>query len=371
MLKQTQLNIADSNIANLGSDLEKKVRLEASKCEKSWHEAGKVPGLQIWRIEQFKVVSVPRNTYGLFYSGDSYIVLHTYKKRPDSDALAWNVHFWLGLNTTQDEAGTAAYKTVELDDFLGGAPVEFREVQDNESPLFLSYFNPGIRILEGGVQTGFRHVGPANYQPRLLQLKGKKNVRLRQVPLDAKSVNSGDVFVLDLGLTLVQFNGKQSNPLERAKAAEICRTIDTERDGKPQVVVFEERDAKYPEEWSKLLGSGPYNDAKTGGDDNAFEKAPSQKLLFRLSDASGQLVMTKVAEAAAVKRGLLDTNDVFILDIGRQVFAWIGHKASVEERSKGIRYAEMYLKEHNLPAATPISRVVEGGENDYFWSSFA
>ena len=42
--------------------------------------------------------------------------LKTYKKSLDSDALAYDLHFWLGKNTTQDEAGTAAYKTVELDD---------------------------------------------------------------------------------------------------------------------------------------------------------------------------------------------------------------------------------------------------------------
>lgn len=52
------------------------------------------------------------------------------------------------------------------------------------------------------------------------------------------SVNSGDVFILDLGLKLVQFNGNQSGALERAKAAQMCRLIDAERDGKPEVVVF-------------------------------------------------------------------------------------------------------------------------------------
>lgn len=369
MIKQRTLNISESNIANLGSDLEKKVRLEASKCEKSWSEAGRAPGLQIWRIEQFKVVAIPRNTYGLFYSGDSYIVLNTYKKK-DSDALAWDVHFWLGQNTTQDEAGTAAYKTVELDDFLGGAPIQHREVQDFETPLFLGYFHPGIRVLEGGVDSGFKHVGPANYQPRLLHLKGKRHIRLRQVPLALSSVNSGDVFVLDLGLTLVQFNGRQSGAMERAKAAEICRSIDSERDGKPQVIVFDESDKQFPEEWTKVLGTGAIASAKAGGDDESFEKKVTQKLLFRLSDASGKLTMTKVAEAAAVNPKLLDSNDVFILDLGREIFAWIGAKASVQERQKGMRYAELYLQENNLPVTTPISRVVEGGESDYFLATF-
>lgn len=346
----------------LGSDLEKEVRKAAAENEPAWNNAGKKVGLEIWRIEKFQVVSWPKEQYGKFFSGDSYIVLHTYKEK-DSDALRWDVHFWIGMESSQDEYATAAYKTVELDDLLGGAPVQHREVQNHESKLFLSYF-PKITFQEGGVDSGFNKVKPEEYRPRLLHIKGtKKNVVMREVKMATESLNSGDCFILDAGMNIYQFNGTGAGAMEKAKAAELSRAIDDERKGLPEVHVFEENDTDDTAQtfWGKLGGKTAIKTAEEGGCDDEASKVP--KRLFRVSDASGKMEFT---EEKNVSKASLDTNDAFVFDAGFKVFVWVGKGATKEEKAKGLSFATQYLADNARPKTLPISRVLEGGENEEF-----
>jgi len=344
--------------------LDKKVREAASNHEPSWAAAGKAPGIQIWRIEQFHVKPIVPQTYGTFYSGDSYIVLKTNKK-PDGDALSWDVHFWLGTSTTQDEAGTAAYKTVELDDHLHGAPVQHREVQGYESSQFLSYFPKGIRILEGGAESGFHHVKPEEYKHRLLHFKGKKHVRVTEVEFSYKSLNSGDVFILDAGVKLIQWNGSASSGLERNKAAQLAESIEEERNGHAKLTVISEGDKDSAEFFTLLGGEGPIASAAAGGSDlEADHDASGLKKLFRVHEEGGKWNFKQVSEGAKIHKADLDSSDVFILDSGVEVVAWIGAKASVEERKHSLQYAQEYVTAHGKPPHTPVARILEGHENE-------
>lgn len=100
-----------------------------------------------------------------------------------------------GIN--QDEAGTAAIKTVELDAILGGRAVQYREPQGHESDKFLSYFKPCIIPLEGGCASGFKETEEEEFQIRLYTCKGKRAVRLKQVLNTTHNLNIlGPVFLI-------------------------------------------------------------------------------------------------------------------------------------------------------------------------------
>jgi gelsolin len=367
-----QAKLEDSNIAGYGSKDHKDLKLAAAKTEKAWAEAGKKPGVQIWRIEKFQVVpKTAPGEFGKFYSGDSYIVLNTYRavdiEGKLTDKLLYNVHFWLGAKSTQDEMGTAAYKTVELDDLLGDLPVQYREVQGHESKEFLDLFSGQITIMEGGMDSGFNHVKPEAYTPRLLHMKGSKQIRVTEVATSWKSLNNGDVFLLDAGLDIWQWNGKTAGINEKRKAQDIIQNLKKERNGRPKAVVLD--DLENDEKFWKILGGKPEKGqiAAATSDDIKVEKV---KILFELSDKTGKLVRTKVAEGA-VKKAMLKTEEVFLLDLGHTVYCWIGKGASAQERKNGIKVGTEYLGEAGRPAHTPVVRVLEGAEPKGFLGEFS
>ncbi|RDD41012.1 Advillin [Trichoplax sp. H2] len=333
--------------------------------------SGKSDGLEVWRIESMQVVPYPKDKYGEFYTGDSFIILHT--KTLPSGKVEWNIHFWLGKDTSRDEAGVAAYKTVELDDHLGGSPVQHREVQEHETKRFLSYFKKGVRYLKGGVASGFKHVDKDKAEKRLLQIKGRRHIRVMQVELKCSSLNKGDCFILDTGRILYVWNGSQSSRVERIKAMEVARKIrDDEHAGKVHVKVIEEQDDN--PDFFKDLGSKDkvIKSADTAGDDDAFDrKHQTNVTLHRLSDESGNIEINDIA-AAPLKRNMLNNDDCFILNTGPSgVFAWIGKNASREERTKAVKFAMGFLDAKGLPKWTPVSRVVEGAEPVMFKQYFS
>eukprot|EP00435_Cladocopium_sp_Y103_P044154 s514_g12.t1 len=223
----------DSNVAAVGSDEDKALRKMVAGKEPAWSGAGAKAGVLVWRIEHFHVVPVDPATYGKFHKGDSYIVLKTVES--DSGKLLHTIHFYIGKESSIDEKGTAAYKTVELDDLLDGEPKQVREEMGQESPEFAELFPAGLEYLDGGVDSGFKHVVPEGHDTKLYQVRrvhGKTTVL--QVPAMKELINDGDSFVLDAPDKVYVLDGPNASPFEKRQANETAENIERARDGKAQ-----------------------------------------------------------------------------------------------------------------------------------------
>lgn len=213
----------NSNIALFGTDLEKKVKETAAHSEKEWQTVATGDALRVWRVEKFHVVAWPTHLYGSFHTGDSYIVL---KRNGNPPNYTYDVHFWLGTESTIDERGTAAYKTVELDTFLNGVPVEYREEQSKESDTFKRYFG-NLTYLPGGVESGFRHVDNNDYAgwtPKMYEVG--KGVR-----------------VFDTGANVFVYEAEDCDHFARFKAAQLLYSL---RSLRPRVnVVYNNHTFEY------------------------------------------------------------------------------------------------------------------------------
>uniref|UniRef100_A0A0K2UCV6 Gelsolin-like domain-containing protein n=1 Tax=Lepeophtheirus salmonis TaxID=72036 RepID=A0A0K2UCV6_LEPSM len=330
---------------------------------------GKEPGIQIWRIEDFEAVPYDESKYGQFYTGDSYIVLKTSER---SSRLRNDIFFWLGSETSQDESGTAAIKSVELDEQLSGAAIQHREMQGHESAVFESCFKKGIRYLPGGIKSGFSHVDPEDVVKRLFQIKGKRNVRVAEIALDPDLVNQSDCYVLDLGKghDILVYRPPGAKRVEKFKSSLVANEIrDEDHAGDANVVLLDESDdnSRFFEE----LGVGSANDlVGDDGDDNVDDR-DKNVVLYKVSDDSGECNVTEVAQWP-LTQDMLNKDDCFLLNTGKfaGIFLWIGKEASKKERLFVLKAGEDFLAKQNLPKWTKIERVVDGGETSLFKQFF-
>lgn len=124
-----------------------------------------------------------------------------------------------------------------LDELLGGTPIQFREVQGEESDVFLQMFKHGVRYEVGGMKSALTQVEEKQRKTRLLHLRGTPGVRIREVSVEVASLNHGDCFILDDGFELFQWNGRDASTAEKSKSLTVTSAIkNEERQGKAMVL---------------------------------------------------------------------------------------------------------------------------------------
>ncbi|XP_068226728.1 gelsolin, cytoplasmic isoform X2 [Palaemon carinicauda] len=284
---------------------------------------------------------------------------------------------WLGSESSQDEAGAAAIKTVELDEQLGGVPVQHREVENHESSLFLSRFKSGIRYLKGGVASGFHHVDPDEaYPARLFHVKGRRNVRVRQVEASVGAMNKGDCFILDCRDKVYVYMGPSSRRMERLKAIHAGNAVrDDDHAGKSKVVIIDETASgnEVGEFFENLGGGSPDDIAEEDSamDDSEFERHETKVVtLHHIFEDSSGAMQTKMIGEKPLLQSMLDSGDCFLLDTGNSVYVWIGRGSSKNEKIKSMEMGSSYVEQKGYPKWMGVQRVVEGAEPAVFKSYF-
>ncbi|CAF0996101.1 unnamed protein product [Brachionus calyciflorus] len=336
--------------------------------EKEFQGVGLIEGLTIWRIEKLRLTRVEKSQFGTFYSGDSYLILNTHGQGK------WDIHFWLGSKSTSDEIITAAMKATELDSYLGGDPVQYREVQYHESDLFKSYFPNEIRYLEGGAESGLVQTSKLTKTKKLYMVKGVKNVRIVQVPLLSSSLNKSDIFILEDGLDLYQWCPPKANRSEKIIATKFTRQIrDNEHGGKSKIHLQEDWDSNEGF-WGNFDQKATDINESSDVDDKDFRKFFFEKNidLYRISDSNLEYPTISKVSSAPLKKSMLDSNDCFLIDGGEKgIFTWIGKKCTKNEKKLAILAAKEIIQKRNYPNYIPMSRLIDGAETTAFKDLFS
>ena len=212
----------------------------------------------------------------------------------------------------------------------GGNPSSFKNVTED------------VTISDG---TGLYHIRGSN----------AFNTRAVQVDKTASALNSSDTFVLCDKERVVVWYGKHGSKDERAAAASIAEVLRGARDWCEVEEGEEDQDF-----WEHLGGKTEYPEGVADEDD---ETAPR---LFHCSNASGAFETEEVLEFS---QDDLQLDDVYLLDVGSTVYAWLGPDANETERRGILELAAEYIKASGREG-TPVVQVKASQEPASFTCHF-
>uniref|UniRef100_A0ABI7X3I9 Gelsolin n=1 Tax=Felis catus TaxID=9685 RepID=A0ABI7X3I9_FELCA len=322
---------------------------------------------QIWRIEGSNKVPVDPATYGQFYGGDSYIILYNYRHGGRQGQIIYN---WQGAQSTQDEVAASAILTAQLDEELGGTPVQSRVVQGKEPAHLMSLFGGKPMIIyKGGTSREGGQTAPAS--TRLFQVRASSSGATRAVEIMPKAgaLNSNDAFVLKTPSAAYLWVGAGASDAEKTGAQELLRVL---RAQPVQVAEGSEPDSF----WEALGGKAAYRTSPRLKDKKMDAHPPR---LFACSNKIGRFVIEEVP--GELMQEDLATDDVMLLDTWDQVFVWVGKDSQEEEKTEALSSAKRYIETDpaNRDRRTPITIVKQGfeppsfvgwflGWDDSYWS---
>ncbi|CAI8051353.1 Protein flightless-1 homolog [Geodia barretti] len=313
---------------------------------------GKLPGLTIWQIENFYPVEIDESQHGQFYKADAYIILKT--QWNEMSEMDWEIYFWIGEESTMDKKACAAMHSVHLRNMLGCERRTHREEMGDESDTFVDLF-PEITYIEG-----------QDVVYRLFQLQGTKHPFLEPVEMEAESLNLGQVFLLDCGEVIFIWCGSRSSLMSRSKARLLAEKINKfERKGHSKIIQL--RPGLEPDQFWHFLGG----ELEKPISFREYVYVPRRPILYRVGLGTGYLELPQVeVPMGQLKRAILKTSDVYILDCHTDIFVWIGRKSARLVRAAALRMADELRTMLKRPLSALVTRCQQGTEPVIFKTRF-
>lgn len=335
-------------------------------------DAGQIPGLTIWEIENFLPNMVEEAAHGKFFQADCYIILKT--SLDDAGNLTWNIFFWIGEKATLDKRACAAIHAVNLRNYLGAECRTAREEQGDESEEFLSLFPNDIVYIEGGrTPSGFYTVEDMIYVTRLYRVHGagQSGIHLEPVPVTYENLDPRYIFILDTGLKIFMWYGKKAKNNFKAKARLLAEKINkNERKNKAEIITetFKEESCDFWKALGEESGQPPEEPIIEHVSD---EFKPAEPRLYQVKLGMGYLELPQIElPHNKLDHKLLNSKNVYILDCYLDIFVWFGKKSTRLVRAAAVKLAqELFTMVERGPEAT-VSRVQEGTELQIFKAKF-
>lgn len=246
---------------------------------------------------------------------------------------------------------------------LYGLNIKVTEMNEkvSDDQLFMNELNPQ------DVKTG--------KIPVLIQMKGKKRIRSRKVKWGAQQLNSSDVFIIDCGLKIYQWNGKKASKFKKARGLDVTTNLRVkERAGAAKAFILDEgKDEdtnEYKELWN-ILGNPqniPLTDNKS--DENEEILIDRNTTLYRLSEQQGNFKVKRIATNQNLSKFMLKSEYVYILDCLSEIFIWEGSKSTQSLKKMGKRIAMKLEENDKRPEWTTTTREIELGETVMFKEKF-
>ncbi|KAJ3146964.1 hypothetical protein HDU86_008325 [Geranomyces michiganensis] len=387
-------------------------------------DIGHRAGVTVFRIEGLKPVLQPSSRRGRFCIADCYIVLHSVPRHDaassnrdksasnsagrdldddDETIMSHRIYVYIGAKAEIDKRFCAAMFSTGLRNWIYATRTVERETSGDESPDFLALFGTKFVLdknIDAAADTSLFVAEEKRWPCRMYMLCGNKEIKLRLVCPNARSLDSANVFLLDWGNQLYQWNGAQSSLQQKAKCRILTSRINRhERVGK--ATTFEIEEGSETPEFRNMLGgaravrspSKPQDDksdseAHTSDDSDAEVDRRAREVdtfaqqqaddarfavigdapvvLYRAFEDLSDEVDTHIVKVGKLARAMLVSDAAYVLDAGVELFLWIGKNAPLDLRQMATELLARIAPLQKRPKWVGLHKLMEGHESEVF-----